>query len=663
MELVASQEEAEFLRARQSTLYEEENRLQMVTQMSKRLGTNVSKYELDALKLQVASLTQEAERVQATNARLQSDLKVRGSSAESVESLKADVHTFQLANDQLEARILLLDRHVLQLQQQVRAMEANSALVDCHLRLLHRLAKPCALGGGRERRCEAHGAELSLTGTWPGPLVERVESSNMASAQRATAHPKMPLLWGASSPATSADRWRTHSMGGGPSAEWAELYENSARDGLPQRPVPPPPGGRTQRLDGRSMGALASAPVVSGSAQRAVTLLDAVTADPVEVISLPKAAGRLTRPFISDACHVLRVRDNSCELAAATATQTAGNKLEARLVQQVCREHVMGQQEVQLVRASATAMLNLARTAKLGSMRLFHSLKVMRALYKWALLLKVEGLYAVALEQAVCLIADHLVASHDEASRHTVCALLLQPANLGELGQVRRQHEFAIEEAEALRVKLLRLVGKSVSGTDELGEGFLTGMLQTEAAGQDQNAMPGKRDATAGVLLTVQRQLTTATTAAVEVGVDAAAVSFKLRILRHHCRASRRLLDRQLAVLRHLSQCRDEEREAAAVQAARLARAQMQLTEMRGVERRLRAQAAEQIQALGTAISSASLVHEVCEEDVAVLSSKLGHVMEGRGIQALEQPATRRRGSVNNVTLFACRSCGKTTTL
>jgi hypothetical protein len=118
MELVASQEEAEFLRARQSTLYEEENRLQMVTQMSKRLGTNVSKYELDALKLQVASLTQEAERVQATNARLQSDLKVRGSSAESVESLKADVHTFQLANDQLEARILLLDRHVLQLQQQ-----------------------------------------------------------------------------------------------------------------------------------------------------------------------------------------------------------------------------------------------------------------------------------------------------------------------------------------------------------------------------------------------------------------------------------------------------------------------------------------------------------------------------------------------------------------
>ena len=46
-----------FLRARQAKLHEEEHRLQMVSEMSKRLGTNVSKFELESLRNQVASLT------------------------------------------------------------------------------------------------------------------------------------------------------------------------------------------------------------------------------------------------------------------------------------------------------------------------------------------------------------------------------------------------------------------------------------------------------------------------------------------------------------------------------------------------------------------------------------------------------------------------------
>ena len=62
LDLTAAHEEVEFLRSRQARVHEEEHRLQMVAEMSKRLGTNVSKYELDALRSQVISLTQEAER-------------------------------------------------------------------------------------------------------------------------------------------------------------------------------------------------------------------------------------------------------------------------------------------------------------------------------------------------------------------------------------------------------------------------------------------------------------------------------------------------------------------------------------------------------------------------------------------------------------------------
>ena len=53
LELAALTEEVDFLRARETSINEEQNRLQMVAEMSKRLGTNVSKFELEALRNQV----------------------------------------------------------------------------------------------------------------------------------------------------------------------------------------------------------------------------------------------------------------------------------------------------------------------------------------------------------------------------------------------------------------------------------------------------------------------------------------------------------------------------------------------------------------------------------------------------------------------------------
>ena len=96
LELTALHEELEFLRARQAKVHEEEHRLQMVAEMSKRLGTTVSKFELEALRSQVASLTQEAERIQLHNSQLQSEAKRAASDEAAVISLQAEIRAFQV---------------------------------------------------------------------------------------------------------------------------------------------------------------------------------------------------------------------------------------------------------------------------------------------------------------------------------------------------------------------------------------------------------------------------------------------------------------------------------------------------------------------------------------------------------------------------------------
>ena len=53
IEIRALTEENEFLRSREDRVHEEETRLQMVSEMAKKLGTNVSKFELVNLRNQV----------------------------------------------------------------------------------------------------------------------------------------------------------------------------------------------------------------------------------------------------------------------------------------------------------------------------------------------------------------------------------------------------------------------------------------------------------------------------------------------------------------------------------------------------------------------------------------------------------------------------------
>ena len=141
MELVAANEELDFLRSRESKVHEEETRLQMVAEMSKRLGTNVSRFELESLRSRVASLQEEAERVHAHNQQLQREAKRSVTDADAVATLKAEISAFQVANDALEGRIKARDAHEKKLEGLVQAANARIELLQRQLVLSHEKAK------------------------------------------------------------------------------------------------------------------------------------------------------------------------------------------------------------------------------------------------------------------------------------------------------------------------------------------------------------------------------------------------------------------------------------------------------------------------------------------------------------------------------------------
>ena len=69
----------------------EQARLQMVGEMSKRLGSNVSRFEVDQLRARCDSLSQEATRVQASNQELQARLQRAQQSEETAQGHRAEV--------------------------------------------------------------------------------------------------------------------------------------------------------------------------------------------------------------------------------------------------------------------------------------------------------------------------------------------------------------------------------------------------------------------------------------------------------------------------------------------------------------------------------------------------------------------------------------------
>eukprot|EP00967_Tisochrysis_lutea_P034402 scaffold41066_cov31-Tisochrysis_lutea.AAC.3 len=117
MELAAANEELDFLRKREEEVQAEGARLQMVAEMNKRLGANVSRcvpscgpswefglsrppflpirFELDSLRSQLESLQKEASRVQKANQELLAKLRIRSTAEAEVEMLKREAEAYQ----------------------------------------------------------------------------------------------------------------------------------------------------------------------------------------------------------------------------------------------------------------------------------------------------------------------------------------------------------------------------------------------------------------------------------------------------------------------------------------------------------------------------------------------------------------------------------------
>lgn len=90
---VASQ--VKFLRSREEALRSEQNRIMNAQELNKKFNANISRAEVEGLRSQVASLGEEAHRVQAANQVLQAQLKEQRDHEAEIGALSADVKAFQ----------------------------------------------------------------------------------------------------------------------------------------------------------------------------------------------------------------------------------------------------------------------------------------------------------------------------------------------------------------------------------------------------------------------------------------------------------------------------------------------------------------------------------------------------------------------------------------
>ena len=215
MELTAAQEEVDFMRARQAKIHEEEHRLQMVAEMSKRLGTTVSKFELESLRNQVASLTKEAERVQKHNVQLQAEVhkqptdahafegltltltltltptqaRKQATDAHAFERLQAEISAFQKANDNLEAEMLKREKHTEHLRGQVRAAHERIGLLQRQLALTHQ-GRPHNRSPTRSPPAGYYATSTAAPTAAPTASRDERRKELVGGVRR-----KLPLLW------------------------------------------------------------------------------------------------------------------------------------------------------------------------------------------------------------------------------------------------------------------------------------------------------------------------------------------------------------------------------------------------------------------------------------------------------------------------------------
>ena len=656
LELTAASEELDFLRSRQAKVHEEEHRLQMVAEMSKRLGTNVSKFELEALRSQVSSLTQEAERVQAHNAQLQAEAKRVMTNESAVAGLQGEIAAFQQANDRLESEALKRERFTSQLQESIKQYEGRIELLQRQLVLTHHahsnksaalLAKETATQP-QEAPAEPSNRELFLG----VPSESRALVADAARGQGpgvggGATRRKLPLLWELGSPEPVG-------LGLGARTE----------DRAPLAPVPPrglsPPARAPKDPTPSGGGGVGGDPqqkVVGGLVtQRAVTLHDEVASEPITVERMETAQPRIAQPFASDACRALVVKDNTAELAAAAAWKEAEAVQKSELAIKLKKQDDANAQELRVVKASIGSQQLHARVAKLGAIKHYSMLGMMEmptevgdATGARYLLSRGVGPGGEPFAED----ADTLEQALGASQRVTVQALLVEPSMLGELGEMRRRLQTIHKEADDLRTNLRKILTRHGGPTGAQAAATLWlpveqgGMTLRERARMPppgamvyqgvQLPAPGDPHSNSIEAEEIRRAARRASGSLLpEDQPEADTLRLQLKLLRHSWKLARKSLAQQSALVRQLSGQRTNELRQADAQSEVLRRTQAQLHELTIEQETWRQQSERQADVIAAAIAAAAKKHAEHEEEVALLSEKIRQLVEEKtGLEAL----------------------------
>jgi hypothetical protein len=547
----------------------------------------------------VASLSQEAERVQQHNAQLLVDAKCVAINKTTVSKMQTEILAFQQVNDRLESELLKRGRHATRLIDQVSACEERMALFQQQLILAH-----------HQHQQERHLDDAPLPGAKNAAATSLLERSG--------GRHKLPLLWDIGSP-------------------------DALRGSGERRPIAPPPPqdsslepqlGATFRP---STGLLRTGSPSRGSngvTQRALTLHDELASDRIVVERHSASEPRIARPFASDTCRAFQVCDNRTEVTAAAAWHAAGEVHESLVLRELSRRGDANTQELRAVKAGIATQNMHARISKLGATRHYAMLGMMRALTKWALLLELDRSHHAALTHAAHLVhkcADGFANYLGAAQDMTVRSLLFEPQMLGELSGIRRKLQSMHREAEALRGRLCKIMERhgEVVDTDAITTAACLPHSESKSAAEHGRCTKGMRRQQDDRLHQTER--------AARMGGGQAhcnAMRLQLRMVRQAWRMARQSLARQDSLLKWLSAQLATELEGGAVKAGVL-RGEEPMHDL-SIDVGPRRQSGPQADLVAATIATSANKQAEREEEVALLSEKLGQlVLERAGLQAV----------------------------
>ena len=550
----------------------------------------------------MASLSQEAERVQQHNAQLLVDAKCVTTNETALSKLQTEILAFQQVNDRLESELLKRGRHATRLIDQVSACEERMALFQQQLILAH-----------HQHQQERHVDDAPLPGAKNDAATLRLERSD--------GRHKLPLLWDGGSP----DALRGSGEPGERRPFAPSLAQESSLD--PQLGATFRPFAGLLRTRSPSRGG-------DGVVQRAVTLHDEVASENVVVERRPANEPRIARTYTCDTCRALHMCDNRTELTAATAWHAADVAHDALLVRELSRQDDANMQELRAVKAGIATQKMHARIAKLGATRHYAMLGMMRALTRWALLLELDRSYHAALTQAARLIhkcADGFTDDIGAAQEITVRSLLFEPKMLGELGDIRRKLQAMHREAEALRGRLCNITERrgELVGTDAASAAVRLPLAESKSAARRGRCMSSTQCRLDGLLHHNGERAVSVSDGETYYNT----MRLQLRMIRQAWRAARCSLARQDSVLKRLCTQRATELEGGAVTAGVL-RSEEPMHEL-NIEKASQRQSKQQADLIAVIAASATK-HAEREEEVALLSEKLGQlVAERAGLQAV----------------------------